>query len=160
MYLTTLQNFLKQCKKIKYSALIQQTTLRNLILLDIFQLYQPWQLKLYTKFNRTVVDEEPKRKSRGKHINDSMILSLIHTGFACLILVYAAGGPDYIFGSSTEDHWKLHSLGIPIEWQWVAQSIKLSLYFFCMNQRSLEVLSLRVAFGTGRKLEKVFLALH
>lgn len=89
-----------------------------------------------------------------------MILSLTHTGFACPT-VYAAGGlDDCIFGSSSEDHWKLHSLGIPIEWQWVAQSVKLSLYFFCMNQRSLKDLSLQVASSIGRKLEKMFLVLH
>lgn len=82
--------------------------------------------------------------------------SLTHTGFACPT-VYAAGGlDDRIFGSSSEEHWNLHSLGIPIEWQWVAQSVKLSLYFFCMNQRSLKDL----ASSTGRKLEKMFLVLH
>lgn len=115
---------------------------------------------MYTKFNRIVVDEEPKRMDRRKHLNDLTSLSLTHTGFACLILVYVAGGPlDHIFGSSTEEHWKSHSLGIPIEYQWVAQSIKLSLYFFCMNQKILEDLSLRVAFGTGRKLEKMLLGI-
>lgn len=41
---------------------------------------------MYTKFSRAVFDEELERKSRGKHLNDSMILSPTHTGFSSPVL--------------------------------------------------------------------------